>query len=89
MAPAAVITSPTNSHIYVPLLLDAAGTLDPEAARAWRDDPRCSEWWDDTAAALRELQRDTVGPNQNTCNKLNHTTMVWCSEPDAVGRCNL
>ncbi|OLP71931.1 hypothetical protein AK812_SmicGene48368 [Symbiodinium microadriaticum] len=43
----------TNSALYVPLLLDAAGVLTPQAQLAWRSRAPFSEWWPAAVDALR------------------------------------
>ena len=43
--PQRIVTSMTNSFMYVPLLLDAAGLLRADAAQAWRAHPASSGWW--------------------------------------------
>ena len=43
----------TNSALYVPLLLDAAGMLSAEAQRDWRSRAPINEWWDAAVQALR------------------------------------
>ena len=43
----------TNSALYVPLLLDAAGLLTAQAQLAWRSRAPISEWWPAAVEALR------------------------------------
>ena len=43
----------TNSALYVPLLLDAAGLLTAQAQLAWRSRAPISQWWPAAVEALR------------------------------------
>ena len=43
----------TNSALYVPLLLDAAGMLAAQAQRDWRSRAPINEWWPAAVDALR------------------------------------
>ncbi|CAE7799301.1 NSF, partial [Symbiodinium necroappetens] len=51
--PALPLRDGTNSALYVPLLLDAAGMLSAEAQRDWRSRAPINEWWDAAVQALR------------------------------------
>ncbi|CAK0894886.1 unnamed protein product, partial [Prorocentrum cordatum] len=48
----------TNSRVYVPLLLAAAGLLDQQEAAGWSTHPLTHDWWQPTVEALQ--QADSV-----------------------------
>ena len=52
--PPAAAPGPSNSCIYVPLLLEAAGYLQPQAAEAWRNHVVAGSWWSEAVAALQQ-----------------------------------
>ncbi len=54
------LTSRTNSRVFVPLLLDAAGLLSADAQRAWRAHPAASGEWGRWTEALRTAQPVSV-----------------------------
>ncbi len=54
------LTAPTNSQIYVPLLLDAAGALSATARQAWRRHESTSAVWEHWVQTLRAAQSVTV-----------------------------
>ncbi|CAK0847649.1 unnamed protein product, partial [Prorocentrum cordatum] len=44
----------TNSRVYVPLLLAAAGLLDQQEAAGWSTHPLTHDWWQPTVEALQQ-----------------------------------
>ncbi|CAK0888740.1 unnamed protein product, partial [Prorocentrum cordatum] len=44
----------TNSRVYVPLLLAAAGLLDQQEAAGWSAHPLTHDWWQPTVEALQQ-----------------------------------
>ena len=54
------LTVPTNSQIYVPLLLDAAGVLSATAQHAWRQHELTSTDWEHWIQALQAAQPVSV-----------------------------
>ncbi|CAK0885381.1 unnamed protein product, partial [Prorocentrum cordatum] len=44
----------TNSRVYVPLLLAAAGLLDQQEAAGWSTHPLAHDWWQPTVEALQQ-----------------------------------
>ena len=64
----------TNSRIYVPLLLDAAGVLSADAQRAWRSHAPFAEWWPAAVAAL--LARPFI-PVPEHCAAVEHVSQAF------------
>ena len=52
--PANRIVGNTNSFLYVPLLLDAAGLFESSVSEAWLRHPLSSEWWANALVLLRQ-----------------------------------
>ena len=55
-APRSLVVGNLNSWLYVPVLLDAAGRLDPWACQTWRQHPVAGRWWQVLQNFLREAQ---------------------------------
>ncbi|CAE7683973.1 unnamed protein product [Symbiodinium sp. CCMP2592] len=64
----------TNSRVYVPLLLDAAGLLPADAQRAWRTHAPIGEWWPAAVAAL--LARPFI-PVRELCTAVEHVSQAF------------
>ena len=52
-APRNTVFCRTNSFLYMPLLLEAAGLLHEQDAATWQSHPLAVEWWADSIAILR------------------------------------
>lgn len=52
--PAGLVTTPTNSWCYVPLLHAATGTMAPATAALWEHEPRSAPWWATARQTLAE-----------------------------------
>ena len=50
--PSLPFAASTNSAVFIPLLLDAAGMLSAGARRAWHTHPTISEWWPTAVTTL-------------------------------------
>ncbi|CAE7447292.1 unnamed protein product, partial [Symbiodinium pilosum] len=80
----------TNSCVYMPLLLDAAGLLHGRAREAWRAHPSFVPWWHGAVTALlarpflsvRDVQsaveHGLLGQPNHTCERLQFF-LAWCS----------
>ena len=64
----------TNSALYVPLLLDAAGVLTPHAQLAWRSRAPFSEWW---PAAVDALRARPFIPVDELTSALQHVALAF------------
>ncbi|CAE7215665.1 unnamed protein product [Symbiodinium sp. KB8] len=64
----------TNSALYVPLLLDAAVVLTPQARFAWRSRAPFSEWW---PAAVDALRARPCVPVEKLTSALQHVALVF------------
>ena len=73
----------TNSALYVPLLLDAAGVLTPQAQLAWRSRAPFREWW---PAAVDALRARPFIPVDELTSALQHVAQDWLSLPRSCNR---
>ena len=64
----------TNSALYVPLLLDAAGLLTAQAQLAWRSRAPISEWW---PAAVEALRARPFIPVDELTQALEHVALAF------------
>ena len=64
----------TNSALYVPLLLDAAGMLAAQAQRDWRSRAPINEWW---PAAVDALRARAFIPVQELSAAVEHVALAF------------
>ena len=64
----------TNSALYVPLLLDAAGMLAAQAQRDWRSRAPINEWW---PAAVDALRARACIPVQELSAAVEHVALAF------------
>ena len=74
--PALPLRDGTNSALYVPLLLDAAGMLSAEAQRDWRSRAPINEWWD---AAVQALRAEAFIPAHELSAAVEHVAQAFAS----------
>ena len=90
------LTEETNSRIFVPLLLDAAGLLNSQASRAWRQHELASVEWDRWCQRLRTVPAVSISAlaaalqteldrHPHTCRSNHSVRLLWHSAASGRG----